>query len=379
LPDVRVAYFSDSLPPIADGVSRTLCRLVETLLEEHVDFRFFSAVQPPPELPWRDRVHTVAAVPMPLYPVYKVGLPFAAALDPLVERFRPDLVHVVSPTPLGLYGLDVARRRRLPAVGSFHTDFASYLPFYGLSGLHDQGWKYLRWFYNRCAVTFAPSISTRDQLRQHGIPRVSLWERGIDADLFSPRFRSEDLRARIGASDRPVLLFVGRLVREKNLADLAQAIAVLTERGDRFKLALVGEGPMETELRQLLPDAHFAGFQEGQELARWYASADLFVFPSTTETFGNVILEAFASGLPVVAVNQGGARDLVTPESGVLTAPGDPEAFAVAIHDLLEHPSQLTQLGCGAVQAAAGFQWPAVNRRLLDGYRRVLADGARAA
>lgn len=377
---MRIAYFSDSLPPIADGVSRTLSRLVDTLIEEHVDFRFFAAVQPPADLPWADRVHTVAAIPFPPYPSYKVGLPFAAAVDPLVERFRPELVHVVSPTLLGMYGLDVARRRRIPAVGSFHTDFASYLPFYGLGGLQEQGWKYLRWFYNRCAVTFAPSASTRDQLRQRGVPRVALWERGLDPAAFSPRFRSEALRARIGASDRPVLLFVGRLVREKNLADLAHAATALAQRGARFKLVLVGDGPMADDLRRMLPDAHFAGFQEGAALAQWYASADLFVFPSTTETFGNVILEAFASGLPVAAVNRGGARDLIEPGvNGVLVEPGNPDDFAAAIHALLERPSHLTNLGCQAVQTAARFQWSAVNRRLLDGYRRVLADGVRAA
>ena len=376
---MRIAYFSDSLPPIADGVSRTLSRLADTLLEEHIEFRFFSAVQPSLELPWANRVHTVPALPFPPYPAYKVGLPFVAALDPHVERFRPDLVHVVSPTPLGLYGLDVARRRRIPAVGSFHTDFVSYLPYYGLAGLQDQSWRYLRWFYNRCVVTFAPSASTRDQLRQHGIGRVSLWERGLDPAAFSPRFRSEELRARIGASDRPLLLYVGRLVREKNLAELVLAGAALQARGVRFKLALVGDGPMAAELKQRLPHAHFAGFQEGADLARWYASADLFVFPSTTETFGNVLLEAFASGLPVVAVNQGAARDLVTADNGALTEPGDPAGFAAAIHALLDRPSHLTQLACAAMQTAARFEWPAVNRRLLDGYRRVLADSARAA
>jgi glycosyltransferase involved in cell wall biosynthesis len=207
-----------------------------------------------------------------------------------------------------------------------------------------------------------------------------LWERGLDPAAFSPHFRSEILRARIGASDRPVLLFVGRLVREKNLANLAAAITALVQRGDRFKLVLVGEGPMAPELRRALPDAHFAGFQEGEALAQWYASADLFVFPSSTETFGNVILEAFASGLPVVAVNRGGVRDLVeSGVNGVLADAADPADLASAIGALLQRPSELTRLGCQAVRTAARYQWPSVNRRLLDGYRRVLADATRAA
>jgi len=377
---MRVAYFSDSLPPIADGVSRTLCRLVETLLEDHVDFRFFSAVKPGPEHPWTGRVHKVPSIPFPPYPDYRIGLPLPGLLDRLVEDFRPDVVHVVSPTPLGMYGLDVARRRGVPVVGSFHTDFVSYLPFYGLGGLEFQAWRYLRWFYNRCRTTFAPSADTRARLLRFGIPRVGLWERGIDRRAFSPAFRSEELRQRLGAARRPILLYVGRLVREKNLLDLVAAADWLARRGDTFTLVLVGDGPMGAELRRLLPAAHFAGFQQGADLARWYASADLFVFPSTTETFGNVILEAFASGLPVVAVDRGGVRDLVRPgENGVVARAGVPEDLGLHIHELLSHPDTLRQLGAGALRTAAQYQWPVVNRRLLDGYRELLPKTARAA
>ncbi|HVO36478.1 MAG TPA: glycosyltransferase family 1 protein, partial [Gemmatimonadales bacterium] len=280
----------------------------------------------------------------------------------------------------GMYGLDVARRRGVPAVGSFHTDFVSYLPFYGLSGFEFQGWRYLRWFYDRCRTTFAPSADTRAKLQRHGIHRVELWERGIDRRAFSPAFRSESLRRQLGAPERPVLLYVGRLVREKNLLDLVAATERLAQLGDRFTLALVGDGPMTAELKRLLPAAHFAGFQQGADLARWYASADLFVFPSTTETFGNVILEAFASGLPVVTVDRGGVRDLVKPgENGVLARPGLPDDFARQIHDLLARPAALRELGAGALQTAARYQWPAVNRRLLDGYRELLPQTARAA
>jgi glycosyltransferase involved in cell wall biosynthesis len=231
----RVAYFSDSVPPIADGVSRTLCRLAETLLEDRFDFRFFSAVKQGPECSWADRVHKVPAIPFPLYPEYRIALPVAGSLDPPVAGFRPDQVHVVSPTPLGTYGLDVARRRRVRAVGSFHTDFVSYLPFYGLSGFELQGWRYLRWFYNRCAVTFAPSADTRAKLQRYGIGPVELWERGIDGRAFAPAFRSEALRQRLRVFDEPVLLYVGRLVREKNLLDLVAAAHLLARWGHRVR------------------------------------------------------------------------------------------------------------------------------------------------
>jgi glycosyltransferase involved in cell wall biosynthesis len=199
-------------------------------------------------------------------------------------------------------------------------------------------------------------------------------------DDFTPRLRSESLRQRVGATDRPLLLFVGRLVREKNLAELAEAVERLAGWESRFRLAIVGDGPMKDELMARLPAAHFAGFQEGRQLAEWYASADVFVFPSTTETFGNVILEAFASGLPVIAADKGGTRDLVAHgENGLLTKPGDAADLAQQIHTLLDRPSYATKLGCGALRTAASYEWSAVNRALLDGYRRVLAEGVRAA
>jgi glycosyltransferase involved in cell wall biosynthesis len=376
---VRVAYFTDSLPPITDGVARTLTQLADTLLAQGVEFSFFSAVAPGPDVAWRDRVHRIVSVPFPPYPYYRVGLPLGRGLDPIVDRFAPDLIHVVSPTPLGLYGLWYARHRGVPVVSSFHTDFVSYFPFYGVGRLQELGWRYLAWFCNQCAVTYAPSATTAAELRRRGIGRVELWDRGIDANRFSPVFRSAAVRETVGASrDRPLLLFVGRLVREKNLAVLAAAVELLERRGDRFVLCLVGDGPMREELRTRLPQAHFAGMQHGQELARWYASADIFVFPSTTETFGNAILEAFASGLPAVGAARGGVRDLIDHGfNGLLAEPDSADDFARQVHELLERPAEVWRLGRGAERTASQYRWAAVNGRLLESYRRVIAASPR--
>jgi glycosyltransferase involved in cell wall biosynthesis len=371
---MRVAYFTESLPPLSDGVTRTLERLVETLTDRQVEFMFFSAVDPDGTLPWRARVHRVTAIPFPLYRYYRMGIPWPGALDGPLDRFRPDLIHIVNPTLLGNYGISYAERRGLPVVGSFHTHFVSYLAFYGFAGLEPYGWKYLAWFYNRCAVTYVPSRATTAELRRNGIERLELWRRGVDLQQFAPHFRSPALRERLGAAALPILLFVGRLVREKNLDDLAAAVQVLRERNHRFQLVLVGDGPMRAELEARLPWAHFAGHQEGADLARWYASADLFVFPSTTETFGNVTLEAFASGLPVVAANCGGARDLVVPGvTGLLARPADPVSFADRVELLLQNPGHRIRMGLRALEWARHFRWPEVNERLLQSYARVVA------
>jgi glycosyltransferase involved in cell wall biosynthesis len=214
-------------------------------------------------------------------------------------------------------------------------------------------------------------------LIRQGINGVQIWPRGIDKKKFSPRFRNEALRRKLGAGKEPLLLFVGRLVREKDIADLAEAARRLRGKGYRFRLAFGGDGPFRRELQILLPHDYFAGFLQGRELAELYASADLFVFPSTTETFGNVVLEAFASGLPVVAVNQGGSADLVKPRvNGLLARPKEPADFAAHIQTLLDHPGERRRLAQGALDSSGDYDWPRINRRLLAGYQALLDQKA---
>lgn len=372
---MRIAYFTETLPQSpTDGVTRTLARLVDTLLTDGIEFRFISASQPHPALSWRDRVHPVPSVPFLPYPYYRLGLPFAGALDHVVDRFAPDLVHVVSPTFLGMYGVQYARGRGLPVVAGFHTDFVSYFRFYGVGALAELGWKYLAWFYNQCDMTYAPAPSVAAALRARGIGPIEVWGRGIDAARFTPTFRSDALRERVGATDVPLLLFVGRLVREKNLDILAGAAKRLERAGRPFRLAFVGEGPLLAELRRRLPHAHFAGWQHGEDLARWYASADLFVFPSTTETFGNVVLEGFASGLPAIVADAGGVRDLVTHDvNGRLAVPDSVDDFTAQLEALLARPSEISRLRCGALETAARYRGTEVNHRLVESYQRIVA------
>lgn len=377
---MRIAFCSDSVPPVWDGVTRTLSELVKTLADAHVEFQFLSAVRPDPRLAWRDRVHVVLSVPFPLYPYYRLGLPVRRQLDRVLDRFAPDLIHVVTPSFLGLYGLRYARRRGIPVLASFHTDFVGLLEHYWLRHLDGLARFLARRFYGQCAATLVPSRHQAAKLSGYGIHNVSLWRRGVDTAAFSPAFRSTALRAQIGADGVPILLYVGRLGREKNLFYLIAAIELLRHSGTPFELVIVGQGPMRRHLARLLPAAHFTGHVEGAELASWYASADVFVFPSTAETFGNVVLEAFASGLPVVAVGGGAVGELVTPHANGLLAPADqPAAFAEHVRLLLERPADRARMAAGALATVAAYRWPDVNRQLLEHYERVVRQGARQA
>lgn len=375
-PRMKVVYFTESLLPHVDGVSRTLAQLFSFLERRGVDFRVYSPFVPGPEVEWSHRVRPVRYVRFPLYPDYRVSLPFGRGVWRELEAWRPDLVHVVSPTPMASRALRWAGARGLPGVSSFHTHFVSYFRYYGVPWLEGFGWRRLARFYDRCARVYAPSESIVAELREHGIRRTELWSRGIDLARYSPDHRSRELRTLAGAGEEtPVLLMVSRLVKEKDMADLVAMERELRRRGSGHRLVLVGDGPMRAELEAALPDAFFAGHQEGEALARWYASGDVFVFPSTTETFGNVVVEAQASGLPTVVVDRGGPPDLVSPgETGWIARPNDPVDLAGRVASLLDDAEARRRMGRAAREAARARDWEAINGRLLESYRRVIEE-----
>jgi phosphatidylinositol alpha 1,6-mannosyltransferase len=372
---LKIAYFTESLYPHVDGVSRTLAQLFGTLEARGVDFRVYSPFVPGAEVPWRGRVRAVPSLPLVVNPGYRVSLPLGHGIARELDASPPDLVHVVSPTPLARWAIRYARKRGIPVVSSFHTHFVSYFRYYGIPALERLGWWMLRRFYAHSERVYAPSRSIIRELEAHGIGNLELWSRGIDLRRFGPRFRDPAIRAAVGAGeDTPLVLMVSRLVKEKDLADLVEMHRVLCSRGAEYRLALVGEGPMREELEAALPDAYFAGHQTGEALARWYASADLFVFPSTTETFGNVVLEALASGLPAVVVDRGGPPDQIEPGvNGFIARAHDPAGLADHVEGLLRDPERRRRMGEAAAEGAKDRDWSAINGRLLESYARVVA------
>ena len=378
---LKVAFFTESLFPLVDGVSRTLAQLFGTLERREVDFRIWSPFVPGPEVSWRERVRRVPYFRFPLYPDYRVSLPWGHGAARELDDWKPDLVHVVSPTPMATWAQHWAKRRGIPVVSSFHTHFVSYFSYYGVPWLEGAGWRMLRRFYARCDAVYAPSHSMIAELERHGIGRLELWSRGIDLARFSPSLRDESLRAMAGAKgDEPILLMVSRLVKEKDLADLVAMERILAARGVPHRLVLVGDGPMRAELERELPDAHFAGHQSGEMLGRWYASGDVFVFPSTTETFGNVVLEAMACGLPAVVVDRGGPPDLVdSGRTGFIAKANDPTDLADRVQSLLVDVEIRTTMGRAAQHAADDRDWQTINGRLLQSYARVVRRARAAA
>jgi phosphatidylinositol alpha 1,6-mannosyltransferase len=373
---MRVAYFTESLLPHVDGVSRTLAQLFGFLEQRGVAFRVYSPFVPGPEVSWSARVRPVKYVRFPLYPDYRVSIPFGPGMARELDAYQPDLVHLVSPTPMASRAAAWAEKRGIPVVSSFHTHFVSYFRYYGAPRLEPFGWRMMRRFYARSRKVYVPSESMIRELHQHGIHNTEPWSRGIDLARFSPEHRSPELRRLAGADDStPIVLMVSRLVKEKDMADLVRMEQALRRDGNRHRLVLVGDGPMRGELESALPGAFFAGHQSGAGLARWYASGDVFVFPSTTETFGNVVLEAQASGLPTVVVNRGGPPDLVHPgQTGFIARANDPEDLAAHVQRLLADPAERVRMGAQARDAARARDWSVINGRLVDSYAQVIAD-----
>ncbi|GAB4191085.1 MAG: glycosyltransferase family 1 protein [Roseiflexaceae bacterium] len=366
---MRIALMTETFLPDVNGVVTTLCRLLE-----HVQAAGHEALvlapSGSPDSYAGARVVPLRGTPLPLYPNLRFTPPQPGLLDEL-RRFRPDVLHLAGLVALAPSARYAAWRLRLPLVGAYHTDFPAYTEHYGLGGLKGLAYRYLRWLHNGCALTLCPSSATLADLRAHGFRRLRLWKRGVDTERFHPRHRSQAWREAVGArSGETLLLYAGRLATEKRIDLLADAVEGLPN----VRLVCVGDGPARPALERRLAGgaAHFTGFLRGQDLATAYASADLFAFPSDTETFGQVIQEAMASGLPVVAARAGGAIDIVRAgQTGALFTPGDAADLRAQIRRLAEDPARRAELGRAGRAAAERSSWSSVMDELLEHYGRV--------
>lgn len=369
---LRVALVSETWFPQVNGVSRSLEKLVETLVGGGDSVRLFIPRYPESCLPAEVSAATFRAFPLPFYPEVLLPVVTPAAVAREMASYRPDVVHIATEGPLGWAALRASRRLGLPVVSSYHTSFAHYLRLYGAGWLEGAAWRYLRGFHNATAATFCPTPSIRAQLLEKGFERVEIWSRGVNSSHFHPGKRHSELRRRLGVPENAIALACcGRLAAEKNVETLLAAFRQLPSTLP-VHLLLIGDGPLRPKLEAASdPRVIFTGYQRGEDLARLYASADLFVFPSLSDTFGNVLLEAMASGLPAVTFDVPGPRDVVLHgETGLLVGEDGAEPLAAALAGLLSDPARLAEMATNARRYAATCNWETINavvrRRYLD-------------
>ncbi|GAO37820.1 glycosyl transferase [Sulfuricella sp. T08] len=370
---LRLAIVTETYPPEVNGVALTLSRFIEGLRERNHEIQLIRPRQDHVEQAAQDNDFDevlTGGMPIPRYPDLKMGMPSKRLLIKRWLLRRPDLVHIVTEGPLGWSALQAALKLRIPVCSDFRTNFHTYSQHYGIGWLKKPIVAYLRKFHNRTLLTMVPTEHMRAELSATGFSNLRVVARGVDTQLFNPARRSELLRREWGVTpDTPVVLHVGRLAAEKNPAMLTAAFIAIRQRQPRARLVLVGEGPEAKALRNQLPEAIFTGSRSGEDLATHFASGDLFLFPSLTETFGNVTLEAMASGLPVVAYDYAAAAQHVQHGiNGLLASYGSTEDFTTMACNLAamysHEPEQFRAMGRNARLATESLDWKCVVRQL---------------
>lgn len=359
----RISIITETFSPEINGVANTLHHLVEGLRAKHIEVQIIRPRHPAGANQQTGlQTDWVSGMGIPGYAELRMGLPKWGQIRRQLREFAPQAIYVATEGPLGLFAVRAARQLKIPVLSGFHTNFHQYFQHYQLGLLTPLAYRYLRHFHNRTQGTLVPTQQQADELVRAGFQDVQVLSRGVNAELFNPSKRSAQLRRDWGLNDEDVaVIYVGRLAAEKNISLALQAFQQMKHEDVRVRLILVGNGPLAEKLADENPGVIFAGAQRGEALASYYASADIFLFPSLTDTFGNVVLEAMASGLAVVAFDYAAARyNIRNGENGILIPFADSTLFAERSQSLIDQPNLLHQVRQQARQHAESLRWEAI-------------------
>ncbi len=378
---MRIAMITETYPPEINGVAMTLRHLVDGLAELGHDVEVIRPKQNKDDVarqeePMPGHVEHVPlrGLPIPRYDGLKFGLPAQRRLMKRWKQQKPDVTHIATEGPLGVTAMRAARKLGIPVTSSFHTNFHEYGKHYGYGLLARMVIKYLRWVHAHATCTLVPSQDIVDALVADKFENVHILARGVDTKLFSPERRSQALRQEWGiADDELVVGYVGRVAEEKNIPLTAEAYSAMREVDPKLKLVIVGDGPAMPGLKKKYPDAVYAGMRTGEDLAAHYASCDMFVFGSVTETFGNVVIEAMASGLAVLAYDYAAPKRYIQHgQNGMLATFDDKDDFIAKARELADDRDRVQKMGVNARRTVDGHSWAAI----IHQYEALLYDVA---
>jgi phosphatidylinositol alpha 1,6-mannosyltransferase len=375
----RIALFTGNYNHIRDGVSNTLNRLVAHLDKRGYEVLVFGPWTPEPAMEHVGNYVPVYSIPAPGRPEYRITLGFPSTEKQKLRDFDPDLIHIATPDLLGFRALRYAMKNDIPVVSSYHTHFASYLKYYRLKFLERPLWKYLHWFYRNNEHLYVPSPSMIQELRRERVAcELKLWSRGVDTNLFNPGQRDPVWRRSLGFSDDDlVIVFVSRLVWEKNLDMVVRVFGRIDKLAPAVRTLVVGDGPARTQLAKHLPNTVFTGYLTGRELARAYASGDIFFFPSDTESFGNVTLEAMSSGLPAVVARAVGNMSLVDDgKTGYQVEASDEARFTECLLEIIESSELRNKMASLSRIKAQSYDWERILDQLVSYYDEILMNNS---
>ena len=373
--DLRVALFSGNYNYVRDGANQALNRLADYLLRQGAALRVYAPVVENPDFAPTGDLVAVPSVPVPFRGEYQLPLKLSAKVRRDLAAFAPNVVHVTSPDPVGHRAVTWGRNHGVPVMASVHTRFETYPRYYHMAFLEPLAIAIMRRFYRRCDAMVAPSESTATVMREQRMGSdIGIWSRGVDREIFGPERRDLAWRRSLGIGDEELTVgFLGRVVMEKGLGVFAETMAELRRRGVLHRVLVVGEGPARAWFAERVPEASFTGMLTHAELGRAVASMDVLLNPSVTETFGNVTLEAMASGVPVIAARATGSTSLVNEgQTGRLVEPGNVAAFANAIAAYAADPALRAAHGAAGEERSRAYSWDAINRTVADVYLRLV-------
>ena len=371
---MKIAIFTDTFYPQINGVANTLNKMTMYFENNNMEYKVFAPKYDEDNDFTTERFYSLKFF---LYPDCRIALPNIFRITQILNEFKPDLIQLMTEFNMGVTGLRYGKKNNIPTISNYSTNFSQYTDYYKLDFLKQGIWDYLKWFHDQNNLTLCPSYESKKLLKHHDINNTAIFSRGIDSQKFHPSYRNENLRRKLGIENKITFLYVGRVSYEKDLDILSESYkSIINKFGTQIALIIVGEGPYLEKCKPLFPsDTIFTGFKNGMDLSELYASSDIFVCPSSTETFGNVVLEAMASGLPVIGADAGGVKEIIShKKNGLKFQARNAKELTECMEELLLNEDLRNFLKTNGLCFGQNRSWDKIIKGLHDIYREVLKE-----